>query len=195
MRKLFAVLFAIALITSGGQALACEGPSCFSSGNFDTSVFAIGGAFDADFTSIPNGLSSGVSSAGGVGAGSTWGVIGDGTVGGSSSITAGGVTVTDSYRLNRSDVNDLLGKSVDKAIGVGTRNDSVAVLDGSISVEIDPNAIGWARKGGMAVGHMSGSVEQSTMAFSKVSESPIFFSTEGSTRGIANQYAGGVIIS
>jgi len=177
---LTAVLFVICL--AGAPSLACDGPNCSASGNFDISTFAAGGGADCALETIPNGIAGGISGAGGISVGEASGQFSSfrffrrtitlGGAGADLNSVAGGVTNTYDYVFSPG-VGDI-------GIGVGSVSDSSAITAGSLHVEA------W----GLAESHgeIAGLAGQGSLNGSLIGPSPLCcWTSKGISTGLAGQ--------
>ena len=186
-------MFAVGLLFAiTGTSMACDGPDCYASGNFDISAFAAGGDIDFDGKLIPNGAAGGISGAGGVAVGEAtgevtsfkfWGrTITLGATEANIHLTAGGYTNTYSGRYN-----PIVDGDPGIGIGVYSGSENYAVTAGSLDV----NASGLAYSAG-SIGGIAG---QGSLDGSVVGSSPLCqWNSRGVSYGIAGQGAVGGFI-
>ena len=188
MKKLFSVLsiMLLGLMLCGTPSMACDGPDCHASGNFNIDVIVVGGGVDVDGKLIPGGTAGGIGVAGGVAGGEAAGEftslkIGRETIAFGSSeanigVTAGGATNTEAYSYNPN--------GFDLGIGVGSRTDSFGVVDG----HLDGRATGLA----YSVGGIAGIAGEGSLDGSIVFGSPLsVWDSKGVSYGLAGQGAYG----
>lgn len=145
-------------------------------GSLNVKVKAGSYGIDGDSAWIPNGGAFGISGAVGRAKGKANGHVYNGSIVGDVSVAGGGITTTSAYRFHPG-----IG---DRSIGVGSVSDSYAHTSGDLYVDTTPGGF-WSY--GRAGGHIAGSAAQGTFNASRVGESPIFFSTDGESKGFAAQ--------
>ena len=147
-------------------------------GNLDVNAAAGSIAVDGDINFIPNGISGGISAAGGGALSGAKGIVTNGHISGDVTAVGGGITNTDAYNYHPG-----IG---DVSIGTGVRSDSEAVTGATLIVHTD------AQFGeGLATGIMVGAAGEGTLVGSGLIQSPIYFDSKGFTVGIAGQGAVG----
>jgi len=159
----FMAMFTVQAIAGGHGSLSIE----VNAGSYE---------IDGDSARIPNGGAFGISGAVGKAKGKTTGYAENGTVTGNLIINGGGTTTTSAYRFHPG-----IG---DRSIGVGSASDGYAHTSGDLYVDTIP---GGFASSGSAGGHIAGSAAQGTFNASRIGESPIFFSTDGESKGFAAQ--------
>jgi hypothetical protein len=182
MKKLFVVLFAVSLLFAiTGTSMACDGPDCYGSGNFDITAGAGSAVLDGGIKTIPNGVAGGVAGAAGGTVGEAVGHVNNADAEANLHVVGGGLVSHDDYRF---DVD------ADRSIGVGSMSQAEAVTQGHIDVFADadwPNRWRDWKNNGEATGGFVGGAAQGTLDGSLIGESPIFFDTTGFSGGIAGQ--------
>lgn len=186
MKKFFAIVASVLLI-GASAAMACDGPECYGSGNFDITAKAGSAALDGGLEFIPNGAAGGVAGAAGGTMGKADGYVRNGDAEADLNVVGGGLVNQTDYRFN---------VPADRSIGVGSMSSAEAVTQGRIDVYADADSPGWFSGWGNkaeAEGGFIGGAAQGTLDGSFVAESPIFFETNGFSGGIAGQGSAGFI--
>lgn len=178
MKKSFITII-VGLLLMAAPALACDGPNCSASGNFDIDVSTAAGGVSADIQTIHNGLAGGIGAAGGITSGEAQGAFGSWgpfTLGSSEAdlnVYSGGLTNTNAYRFQPI-------SSMGHGIGIGSSTDTFATVGGSLEGEAH----------GLAYSHgnISGVAGQGSLDGSLIGDSALHgWDSEGTSFGVAAQ--------
>lgn len=175
MKRIFAILSVSILLFMGVTAASATMYKPPVTGSLDLDVFAIGGGIDGDVKAIPGGIAGGLSGAGGIAGGDMTGMIFNGTIDGDLNVTAGGVTVTETYKIKPTDV--------DKGVAVGSISTSAAIIGGSAEISVKPEGYGF----GVGHGDIAGLGGQFTLNGSVMVTNPNTMDSNGITGGLAGQ--------
>jgi hypothetical protein len=178
MKKSFiAVLAVFAALMFISPSMACEGPNCSASGNFDIDVSAIGGGLSADLIGIRNGSAGGVGVAGGIASGQAEGGFSSffgiplGSTEANIGVTAGGVSKTET--------GIFWPNGIDFGIGLFSNTNTFATVAG----HVDGDVFGLAAAEGSFVGAAGqGSIDSSTLF-----DRPQMWGSHAMTTGAASQ--------
>jgi len=180
------VMCAMFVLGMTGMSIACDGPDCYGSGNFNIDAKAISGGIDAGVKTIPNGIAGGAAGAVGATKADAYGYAQDAVTEGHISVVGGGLYNQYDYTF---------GVPSDLSIGVGSQSNAEAITEGHVSLFAnadDPS--GWFDYNqGVAAADFRGFAAQGTLDGSLLGESPYFFETNGVTGGLAGQGSLGTI--